>query len=329
MGSPNYVTSEGGVVVGRSKNLPFGERFASEGLQSFERFAGHEDDGGVPIYMQARAQLPAYGVFLSPDPSYAKSPGDPSPSNLYSYVQNQPTHAKDPNGLETLFIHGTWSDPGRWKKGDDPSPFVKAVLNSWRDVQGESLNWSYGRKNNTAAARTNAAFNLFGIFKELANAGKPINVVAHSHGGNVLFQASRLAAEYNKNLPEGGKRIVIDKAALFGTPIRDDYAPDTGVLPNLVLVSNTVDDVQVNGGYNGNGDLATWLAVLRMERGSEYGDAGRELPPGTGRTLLLGEKDAGKWGISPIDYLSAHSELLDRPDFWEQVVAPLFQGGKK
>jgi RHS repeat-associated protein len=104
VGSPNILTDLGGNVVGLSKNLPFGERFGNWqqsgpwGVKSAIRYAGHEDQPGSAIYMQARMYLPAYGKFAQPDPAYDQKPGEKDSWNLYTYVGNQPVTRTDPTG---------------------------------------------------------------------------------------------------------------------------------------------------------------------------------------------------------------------------------------
>jgi RHS repeat-associated protein len=98
VGSPNYVLDSTGKMVGRSKNLPFGERFGSIGEKSIRRFTNHEDQDGSAIYMQARMYLPAYGKFAQPDPAYDQVKEDPESYNLYNYVTNNPVTHTDPDG---------------------------------------------------------------------------------------------------------------------------------------------------------------------------------------------------------------------------------------
>lgn len=70
VGSPNLVTDATGAVVGRSKNLPFGERFGQSGVKPSRRFTNHEDQPGSAVYLQARTYLPMYGKFAQVDPAY-------------------------------------------------------------------------------------------------------------------------------------------------------------------------------------------------------------------------------------------------------------------
>ena len=100
VGSPNIVTDASGQVIGRSKNLPYGERFGQSGQKSARRYTNHEDQPGSAIYMQARSYLPVYGKFAQPDPAYDQSKLDPESWNLFSYVTNNPVTHTDPDGRE-------------------------------------------------------------------------------------------------------------------------------------------------------------------------------------------------------------------------------------
>jgi RHS repeat-associated protein len=99
VGSPSVMTDANGIVIGRSKNLPFGERMSSWGQKTVRRYTNHEDDSDSnAIYMQAREYLPAYGKFAQVDPAYDQTKDDPETWNLYNYVTNNPVTHTDPDG---------------------------------------------------------------------------------------------------------------------------------------------------------------------------------------------------------------------------------------
>jgi RHS repeat-associated protein len=99
VGTPNLTTNTSGMIVGASKNLPFGERFGNLGDKSLRRYTNHEDQDGSAIYMQARTYLPAYGKFAQVDPAYDQTKDDPESWNLYNYVTNNPVTSTDPTGM--------------------------------------------------------------------------------------------------------------------------------------------------------------------------------------------------------------------------------------
>lgn len=99
VGSPSVTTAANGTVIGRSKALPFGERYGSWGQKTVRRYTNHEDDpDSGAIYMQAREYLPAYGKFAQVDPAYDQTKDDPESWNLYNYVTNNPVTHTDPDG---------------------------------------------------------------------------------------------------------------------------------------------------------------------------------------------------------------------------------------
>ncbi|WP_306589373.1 RHS repeat-associated core domain-containing protein [Geothrix sp. 21YS21S-4] len=105
VGSPNLITNASGVLVNRTKNLPFGERLV-DGLpgapKSLRRFTNHEEDpDSNAIYMQARTYLAGYGKFAQVDPAYDQTKDDPETWNLYNYVTNNPVTKTDPDGRMT------------------------------------------------------------------------------------------------------------------------------------------------------------------------------------------------------------------------------------
>ncbi|WP_306589370.1 carbohydrate binding domain-containing protein [Geothrix sp. 21YS21S-4] len=105
VGSPNVITNASGVLVNRTKNLPFGERLV-DGLpnapKSLRRFTNHEEDpDSNAIYMQARTYLAGYGKFAQVDPAYDQTKEDPETWNLYNYVTNNPVTKTDPDGRMT------------------------------------------------------------------------------------------------------------------------------------------------------------------------------------------------------------------------------------
>ncbi|MBI2400883.1 MAG: hypothetical protein HYV23_07515 [Deltaproteobacteria bacterium] len=110
VGSPNILTNSSGQVVGRTKSLPYGERYGQTGEKSALRYAGHEDQDGSPIYMQARVYLPTYGRFAQPDPWYDQDPENPDSLNLYVYVANNPVTNVDPTGMRAVDMSRISSD---------------------------------------------------------------------------------------------------------------------------------------------------------------------------------------------------------------------------
>jgi hypothetical protein len=89
---------------------------------------------------------------------------------------------------------------------------------------------------NTKEARSAGAQLLNEIIKNHTfKPGERLNIVAHSHGGNVVFEASRTTSHK------------IDNVVTLGTPIRSDYQPNMQNILNLVNVYSSNDEVQTAG----------------------------------------------------------------------------------
>lgn len=116
LGTPRVMTNVNGERLSKHAYFPFGAEITSSSqdiARGFEReeplrFTGHERDvygnvGASPLYldyMHARFYNAQWGRFLSVDPvldvEHAKQ--NPQGWNRYSYVENNPVNATDPNG---------------------------------------------------------------------------------------------------------------------------------------------------------------------------------------------------------------------------------------
>lgn len=148
----------------------------------------------------------------------------------------------------TAIIHGTWAEDETWWRW--PAEFPQHLDGLTEDVyRGEdAFQWS---GDNTHDAREKAARDLIRWLKE--HPADRTVLVAHSHGGNVVFKATQLA--------EAGE-IQIRLLVLLGTPIRDDYAPD---LEKIGHVLNVYDE----------DDVVQWFGAF-----GHWRDGGRRLPEG-------------------------------------------------
>ncbi len=244
---------------------------------------------------EARFYDPDLGRFLQVDPARESW-------SSYLYSLNNPVMGFDLNGKATIFIHGTWSNPKVFRN------IRSTMLGLLNNHEGPQFRWSGG---NTRAARSDAAWHLFQDILSLHASGDDINIVAHSHGGNVVFEASQLLEAHNT---ANGNNITINNVILIGTPIRDDYEPIISVMNTLNIVSNNIDVVQRNGGYDHNSDLATKMVLWLTPRSGDHGDALRTHP--SANNIVLTTNEMGQYGVGIFDYVGAHSAPLHVPQMW-------------
>ncbi|ASM40166.1 hypothetical protein CSPB_0955 [Campylobacter sputorum subsp. bovis] len=141
---------------------------------------------------------------------------------------------KDMGDNLSIFIHGTWSSP----KDADPK-FIEALSTTFKEPIYQ-FKWS-GENHKKARARGAIKLTEFVEnykFKE----GEALNLVMHSHGGNVGKDFTQFY--------EGDKKI--DNFIMLGTPVRDDYFINYDNFTenaNILNVYDSSDIVQVGGKF--------------------------------------------------------------------------------
>lgn len=152
----------------------------------------------------------------------------------------------DPSRIVTLILHGTWAAGTDWWRRVDPSDHApKSKRNLWHYLKvvgvpgllekADQFGWS---GHNSESARRIAARELINWWHQL---GKPtLNVVAHSHGGNVAM----FAAMIEPNLKF--RRLI-----LLGTPARIQYLPRAAQTEHLHNVFSQFDSTQTLGSWGG------------------------------------------------------------------------------
>jgi RHS repeat-associated protein len=330
LGTPRMVVDQTGSLTGVSRHdyLPFGEEigagvgireaaagYGSDGVR--QKFTGKERDAETHLdwFGPGRYYGSLQGRFVSPDPlnipalmrvdpkRFTAVIADPANWNGYAYAHNNPLSKLDPDGFLTIIIPGTFNDFNAWntsefKKWVSKTFGENAIVFKW---SGED-NW----KNRSQAAKELNAY----IEKYMKDhPGEKINLVAHSHGGNVVFEASRTTKHR------------FDTVVTLGTPIRDDYKPNHPMISYHLNVYSKHDKVQISGGYNfvalGVAYSSPALSPL-AGLGSAYGQFGS-----AGRTInhpMVYNRDASEWANSgPLD---SHSDLWMKSDTWLNVVEP-------
>lgn len=135
-----------------------------------------------------------------------------------------------------IIIHGTWARPFNWQMpGGD---FYEALRISAQEYDGTTafLNWS-GK--NSHDARLEGARRLVALIKTYSPQDS-INIIAHSHGGNVGILASQML----KN-----DEYTIDTFFALGTPIHNvSYMPNMDVIKRFYNLFSFGDMIQTVGG---------------------------------------------------------------------------------
>ena len=135
-----------------------------------------------------------------------------------------------------IIIHGTWGHPFNWQMpGGDFYEELRISAQEY-DATTAFLNWS-GK--NSHEARLEGARRLVSLIKTYAPEDS-INIVAHSHGGNVGILASQLLENSDYK---------IDTFFALGTPIHTiSYMPNMNVINRLYNLFSFGDMVQTVGG---------------------------------------------------------------------------------
>ena len=159
----------------------------------------------------------------------------------YTYVANNPLIAIDPDGRDIWFVHGTFSSWETWIKGGEnyTANWSKAL----NDDIGGLFSWKYGSFTNSRLSRYIAARRLVRQIEKAYNENPEmlVQLVAHSHGGNVAILAANLLKK---------RGISVDRLVLLGTPSRGDYRLKEGAVDELINTSIDDDIWQVAGGFD-------------------------------------------------------------------------------
>jgi RHS repeat-associated protein len=278
-----------GNVVERAQYEAFGG--SSGGALTRYGYTGREHDAETGlIYYRARWYDPMQGRFISQDPV-----GFEGGLNFYAYGNNDPVGNRDPSGLLTIVIPGTDYKEKDWR----PSGILERVGDTFCE-HAKLWRWSGG---NTWQDRRRAAKALAEFINNYAFApGETLNIVAHSHGGNVAFEASWLL-----NRP-------IDNLITLGTPIRSDYALNSNRVGRHFQVYSENDLVQSSGGY-GAGYFGGDYPGTRVPYHGEQGPAGRRYYGPKSKNL------EATYLISD-GPLQSHTDLWKDSAPWERRVRP-------
>lgn len=171
---------------------------------------------------------------MTPDPIGLKSAKQELPQsfNRYSYVGNDPVNSVDPSGLLTIVIGGFLNGDADW---------ISEMFDILWDTFGERpevWKWSgVGVSNFSDYIGIRTAGRLLAAYiNSKLKDGEELNIVAHSHGGNVVKEASHYLLRR------------IDNLVTLGTPQNFDLRPlNRLAVDNYCNVSSLADPVQFGG----------------------------------------------------------------------------------
>ena len=289
LGSPRLVFNQSGQLVESHKYWPYGEDTA--GIPPGQHLAYalmEKDDGAARYYDHARTHDYGLGRFLSPD-RVGGTPENPQSWNRYAYTLGNPLKYVDRDGNLTIVSHGTFSsDAPDFKPG---GLFFEHIARTFPDRAIASFEWSGA---DSHQARLSAARSLNSFVRHYNFApGEKLNIILHSHGGNVGIDAIRM-----------GLGRAVDNFVTLGTPSRPAYR--FGAPPNIdrwINLYNPYDQVQTRGG----GDEASSV---------EIGPASRTHPYATNV----------EWSVD-FGAMKSHS-MLHSPQAWD-LIRPRLKGSEE
>lgn len=216
-------------------------------------------------------------VLYAPDPNLT-TPGSTS---------------RSPTGIKTLILHGTWAATGTWwREVPGTANFWAYIKTIVSDLVGAGDEFTWSGANNDAARRT-AAYDLLNW--RAAHPEDRLQIIAHSHGCNVVFLAAAMDPEFE-----------IENVVALGTPARIEYPPI--FMRNIKRCHNVYsehDSVQWAGGMGGR--------------------------RGEGRTIADSSSSANfhvpywspkAWGVRTVDHSDLHEEQVWRNNELDQCLYP-------
>ncbi len=251
---------------------------------------------GNSVNFEYRMHDPRIGRFFARDPLASKYPWN-SP---YAFSGNRVIDAVELEGLEPVFIHGTWSSKETFNQN-----FTKRMINAtgWDESKVAYLSWS---GSNTVEARNEAAAVAIAYLTSeenmayLESKGQAMHatIIAHSHGGNV----GKLVKE---TLEEQGWTVDLIN---ISTPQRDDFQTSNKGKGKYLNFYSDVDLIQYVGSINSLESLATESRIdpnadknIEVDNWSRdpYLEMGKNIPGlKAGATLIDGVFNTLKWIFS-------------------------------
>lgn len=311
LGSSSVMTDATGQLVSESTFYPFGHprnEHEPRNMKEAYGFTQKERDGESGLnYFEARFLYAATNRMCSVDPvaDMVLSPiadGNdnfilrrPQYHNTYAYALNNPLCLKDSSGCLTIIVPGTWNVQAEWKG----SRFQQQVEKTFGE---KAIVLENAGMDNTKSARLAASQQLVSLINKLAKDGEPINIVAHSHGGNVAALAS-----FSKEL-----RHKIEIIVNLNRPIRSDYTTNRPMVNRMINAFSYADEVQPYGGACSDGRRVE-RAVLSCNLNPFSGSKAERL------------HNLGAQNIDVTRWAPGHSDIRLFPQAWDKLIEPAIQ----
>jgi RHS repeat-associated protein len=164
------VTDRGGSVrVSGSEQrryLPYGKELTATADGALKFATYFRDTTGLD-YANQRYYQPAWGRFLTPDPSMPGDVGNPGSWNMYGYVEGDPINSNDPLGLAQCSVSSqrTINDPQNpftavelWCTSVAGSVQLRDVVSFDREITGSDINTALATFGRTVDAMEHADF---------------------------------------------------------------------------------------------------------------------------------------------------------------------------
>jgi hypothetical protein len=166
---------------------------------------------------------------------------------------------------------------------------------------------------NNSEARRDAALAIADYINNYKFApGEQLNLVGHSHGGNVIKDLSSISTHK------------IDNAILYATPYRDDYSMDMSNVDNYINVYSYFD---VTAGWLGGNTFniekpGDWFDGVK-ETWQEGGGGGWRDGKATKNISITGPTFKSLFTSKMGPIAGPHQYIWSNGDFWSTYVAPV------
>jgi pimeloyl-ACP methyl ester carboxylesterase len=158
---------------------------------------------------------------------------DEETHRLVESFARRPEPLVDPPPVPTMLVvvHGTWASGEDWWRWKSPFTMYLDLFSRGAVYKGnDAFSWSGGNGDDDRRAGADALVRWVD-----AHPAGELTIVAHSHGGNVVFLATR-------------QGLGVNRLILLGSPMRTDYTPDIRKIDLAYNIYSFGDHVQTPAG---------------------------------------------------------------------------------